>query len=86
LLVDPRRRLVQRRRIQGQEVLAALHAPAHQPGPLQHADVLRDGIQRDREGFRDIGHPRLALSQPGQDRPARRVGQRRQCLIEHIHL
>src|SRR4051794_18901082 len=46
-----------------------------QPGLLEHLQVPRDRRQAHLEGLRKLADGRLALSEPGQDRAARRVGE-----------
>jgi hypothetical protein len=82
---DPAGGFVQRARGKGKQVLAARHAPADQPGLLQNAHVLGDGVERHGEGRRDVGHPRPAVGQAIQDRPPRRVGQGLQGGVEEHH-
>src|SRR5215813_5478594 len=45
---DPRRRLPQRGRVQAAMVLASHHLPPDQTGALQHQNVLRDRVERNR--------------------------------------
>src|SRR5688500_8095565 len=53
-----------------------------QPGSLEHLEVLGDRLEADRERLRQLVHRRLALGQPGQDRAARGIRQRRERRAE----
>src|SRR5262249_42466313 len=82
LLLDPLRRGVQCLGIKCRQMPPPPLAAPDQVGPLQNADVLGNGVQRNRKGRGDIGDPRLANRQPSEDRPARRVGQGGQRVVE----
>src|SRR5687768_3443456 len=45
-------------------------------GALEHAQVLRDGLDAHRERLRQLADRRLAVGQAREDRAARRVGER----------
>jgi hypothetical protein len=84
--VDPAGGLVERVRIEREQVFAAVHAAADQAGLLQHLDVLGDRVQRHGEGRGHIGHARLAGRQPVEDRAPRGVAERLQGIVEqYIH-
>src|SRR5262245_46991946 len=60
-------------------------APAQdQAGALQHLEMLGDGGKAHVEGFGELGHRGFAGRKPGQDGPARRVGQGREGGAEAI--
>ena len=62
--------------------LAAFVAVAHQPGPLQDSEVLRDGRLRNLGPGRQSPDRLLAFeAQPFEEGPPRRVGERSE---EHI--
>jgi hypothetical protein len=60
------------RAVQAPGALAAL---GHEPGLLEHADVLRDGRARDVEVRRDLPGGELAVADEGQDVAAARLGE-----------
>lgn len=62
-------------------------APCHQTSPLQHHDVLGDGVQAGGEPFGNLGHPRRAiLRQQRKNRPAGRVARRFQHITKRVFL
>src|SRR5712691_12067354 len=79
----PARDAPDRRRIEGDMVLAACPRAPHQPGALEHLHVLRDGVERHVEGLDEVGYPRGALRQPLDDLSARRVRERREGEVEN---
>ena len=52
-------------------MLATVDVALDQPGPLQHAQVLRDRRQADLKRLGDLGHARIAPAESGEDRPGR---------------
>ena len=54
---------------------AAAHLAADQPGALQRLDVLGGGVERDREGLRQLADRPLAAGKLAQHPPARRVAE-----------
>ena len=54
---------------------AATHLAMNQPGFLQGLDVLRGGLERDREGFGELTHGSLAACQFVKHPPASGVAQ-----------
>src|SRR5262249_18542300 len=58
--LDPAVDLVQRTRIDGEDVVAPLPVPLDDAARFQHADMFRHRVQRHVEGFGDLGHPRRA--------------------------
>ena len=63
---------------------AAFFSARKQSRSFEHTEVLRDGGQRDVEGFGQPCHRRRPLRQAGQDRAAGRVGQGGECCIQYI--
>ena len=57
-------------------------APAHQPGALEEADVLGDGVERHVERRRQLGDARFAHGEPLEDGAAGLVGQRDQGVVQ----
>ena len=81
-LYHPLGDLVERPGLEREEVLAPGHAPLHQPGALQDADVLRHRVERDVERLGDLGDARLAGGEAPQDAAARVVGEGDQGVVE----
>jgi len=79
---NPRRRILERLRMQA----AAAHAPVfvvlQQAGTVQYPQVLGHRGQRHAEGLRQLAHRGLPLGQPGQDGAAGGVGQRAKGGVE----
>src|SRR5215470_10769490 len=59
-------------------------AARDQAGALQHLEVLGDGGQADVEGLGELGDRGLAEREAGQDRPAGRIGERREGRAERV--
>src|ERR1700712_3946177 len=59
-------------------------APNDQAGPFQDAEMLGDRRTTHVERLRQLFDRGLASGQPGQDRPARRIGQRREGDAEPV--
>src|SRR3954453_22721231 len=53
-----------------------------QPGTLQHLEVLRHRLDADRKGLSEFADGGVALGEPLQDRPPRRVGESGEGAIE----
>lgn len=66
-------------------MFAPFDPTAHEARPFQHANVLRDRVQRDRERSSDVGYARFAIRQAAHDGRAGRVGQRQKGQVQHIH-
>src|SRR5215469_14834780 len=79
---DPAIDLVERTGVDGEDVVAPLPVPLDHAARFQHADVFRHRVQGHSEGFRDLGHARLAAREPFDDRPPRRIGQRGEYRVE----
>src|SRR5215203_4181911 len=71
----PLHRLVKRVGLQPARPPLSLPAADDQSGALEHLEVARDGRQAHRERLRQLVHGRLALSESGQDRAPRRIGE-----------
>jgi hypothetical protein len=56
---------------------------------LEDGDVLRDGLQRDRERLGQFAERRRAPAEPSDDGAADRIGERGEgpieCTVLHIH-
>ena len=76
--LHPRDRLGEPLGPERQHVIAAAHRALHELGPLEHLDVLARGVQRDREGAREVGDPGVRHEESIEDGPPRRVGHRAQ--------
>src|SRR6478736_9158749 len=55
-----------------------------QPGPLEHAKMLRDGGECHVERCGQLPHRRLTLAEPGEDRPTGRIGESGEGRTEQI--
>jgi hypothetical protein len=55
---------------------APLHAAAHEPGLLQHLDMLGSSGQRHVERCRQVADIARPFGQTGEHRPSGRIGQR----------
>src|SRR5262245_41519827 len=89
LFLRPLRQGLQRFWIERQQMLPPALAASDQVGSFQKADVLGNGVQRNRKGRGDSGDPRLAGGQPSQNRPPGGIGQGNQRVVESsifIHL
>lgn len=53
-----------------------------QAATTQYADVTGDGLVGEVERFGELADGRLAASQPGDDRPARSIGERGEHRVE----
>jgi hypothetical protein len=62
--------------------------PAHQPGPLEDLQVLRDGLDADRERLGELIDGGVPQGETGEDRPARRIreGRERGAELVDLHL
>src|SRR2546421_12292853 len=76
VVIDPARGIAQVGWHEGDEVVAADDAAAHQPGSFEHLDVFRDRVQRDGKGASQLGDAPLAAAEVVQDGAARGVGKR----------
>src|SRR5438445_445911 len=79
---DPGDGLLERRRLEAAAALASLSLAGDEPGALEDSQVPRDRRQGDLERPRELSHRGLTRGEPGQDRPARRIGQGRESRIE----
>src|SRR6185312_4497024 len=80
--LQPLRRFRHRPGVEREQVFAPAHRARDQARAFEHADVLGGGIERDGERAGDLGHPRIRLRQPCQDRPPGAVGHGREQCIE----
>src|SRR4029453_17970278 len=67
IALDPRCDVTQRFGAKPPGAPLRLSTPLDQPGPLEHAEMLRDGRLRQVEWLRQRLHGRVALGKPGQD-------------------
>ena len=61
----------------------AVLAFGDQPGPSEHLEMLRDGRQGHGVRGGEIADARLALGKPGEHGAPRRVGERREGVIQN---
>ena len=64
------------------EVFAPVDPPAHETRALENADVLGDGVERDRERLGDGRDARFAACEVREDRATRRIGEGCQGVVE----
>src|SRR5437773_10374744 len=81
-MFEPIRRLPQRTRAQTADAPLRMHASLDQPRALEHVQVARNRRQRDVERLRQVADRRLAPREPGEDRAARRIGERGENDVE----
>src|SRR5262245_41183401 len=84
VLLGPRRHLLEWRRVDRARPVLRLLSPHPPPGLREHLDVLGDRRQRHRERLRQLIHRGRAVGESGENRPTRRVGQRRERLAEPL--
>ena len=65
-------------------MLAPTHLAPHQPRTLEHPEVLGDRVQRDLERGGEVRDPRVAEGETAENRPSRRIGDRRQRAVEPL--
>jgi hypothetical protein len=63
-------------------MLAARDRSPHEAGAFEHANVLGNRIERDREFGGDVCDSRVRISQPREDRAPRRVAERIEYVVE----
>lgn len=80
--VEPPRRAAQRPGGEAHAANPPVAPPLHEPGALEHDEVLADRGERHREGARQLADGGLAGRQARHDRAARRVGQRAEHHVE----
>src|SRR5690349_9442848 len=84
IALDPRRDVTERFGVKSSRSPLRLSTSLDQPGPLEHAEVFRHGRLREVEWLRQRLDRRVALGEPGEDRPAGRVGQRGEGRAERV--
>src|SRR5580704_49001 len=84
VMFDPIGGVLQWRRLEPARPPLRRAAARDQAGTLEHLQMLRDRRQADLERFGQFGNRRLARGEPRQDRPPRRIGERRQGRAERI--
>src|SRR4051794_40746199 len=85
VLLQPLGHVAQRRSLQPGGPQLRRATARDQAGALQHLQVLRDGLDAVRERLRELVDRHLALlCEPGEDRPPRRVGERREREAELV--
>jgi hypothetical protein len=82
--VDPFDGAVERVVLQPAGPVLGFPPTTDQPGPLEDLLVFRDGLQALVERLGQFVDRRLAVGQAGQDRPTRRVGERREGQAELV--
>ena len=63
-------------------MIAADDGAAQQPGAFEHADVLGDRVQRDREVAGDLGDARVGIRESREDGAPRGIAQRVEDAVE----
>src|SRR6186997_249549 len=86
VLADPIGDLPQRPSLQSTRSPLRLPSLLDETGPFEHAEVLGDGRLAHVEGCGEVLDRRLALSESGQDRAPRRVGECGECRAEGVGL
>ena len=77
--------LAQRRALEPRRALLRCPSTRDQPGPLEHLQVLGDGLHAERERLRQLVHGDLAVvRQPREDRAPGRIGEGRKCEAELV--
>src|SRR5262249_55005435 len=74
--LHPLDRVIQRLRPHPARAPLRLAAADDQPGALEHFEVARDRRKAHREWLGELVHGGLAVGKAGQDRSARRIGER----------
>ena len=81
-LLDPRRRLAQRLRIQPVDVIPPTNFPPDEASAPEHNQVLGDGVQGNRKPFGDVRDTRRGVPQVLQDGPTGWIGDRAEHLVK----
>lgn len=68
--------------VERQDVLSPAHVPAHQSGALEQPDVLRHGVERNREWRCDVGYAGVSVRESLENRAASGVRQRDQDVVK----
>jgi len=63
-------------------MVPSLYRARDEPSSLEEADVLGGGVERDREGARELGDSRIGLSQPRENRASRTVRNRGEDFVQ----
>jgi len=69
--------LAERLAVQTADVVAAVYVALDEAGPLEHHQVFRNGVERNRKLLGDIGDPGRSRTQLFENRPAGGIGNRR---------
>src|SRR5918999_1369516 len=77
-LLEPVDGVLEGRRAQPRGAKLRRAAPRYEPRLLEHLKVLGDGLHADRERLGELVDGGLALREPSEDLPARRIGERRE--------
>src|SRR5918999_1965935 len=78
ILLEPLDGVLEGRRAQPRGAKLRRAAPRYGPRLLEHLKVLGDGLHADRERLGELVDGGLALREPSEDLPARRIGERRE--------
>jgi len=78
VLLEPVDRLLERRRLEARGPKLGRATAGDEAGALEHPEVLRDGLERDRERLGQLVHRGLALGETTEDRSAGGVGEGRE--------
>src|SRR5687768_13866666 len=82
VVLEPLRRVRERLALDPRRPALRLAAARDEPGALEHLQVLRHRRLRHREPLGQLRNGRIAGREPGEDRPAGRVRERRERRVE----
>src|SRR5580765_1298501 len=74
--------LCQRQSLKPPRTSLRVEAPRNQSGTLQHLEMFGNSRLAHRKRLRQLRNRRLTRRQPRQDRPPRRIGQRREGRVQ----
>ena len=81
---EPLRGLRKRSDLEATGPALRIPAPRNEPGLFKHLEVFGDAGLAHRERFRKFCHRGIPGSEPCEDRPPRRIGERCKCCIKVV--